>query len=72
MRGKRGALCQEDGDGYGKVFKDGMPNDLSLGATSKCGKFHGQGSLVHYSPQGCERVGHNLMTKTVTTKGLSG
>ena len=27
------------------------------------GKFHGQRSLVGYSPRGCKRVGHNLATK---------
>ena len=27
------------------------------------GEFHGQRSLAGYSPQGCQRVGHNLMTK---------
>ena len=27
------------------------------------GKFHGQRSLVGYSPQGCKKVGHNLATK---------
>ena len=27
------------------------------------GKFHGQRSLVGYSPLGCKRVGHDLATK---------
>ena len=27
------------------------------------GKFHGQRSLVGYSPWDCERVGHNLATE---------
>ena len=30
--GEKSAFCQGGGDGYGKVFKDGMPNDLSLGS----------------------------------------
>ena len=32
------------------------------------GKSHGQRSLASYSPWGCKRIGHNLMT-TITTTG---
>ena len=31
------------------------------------GEFHGQRSLVGYSPQGCKRVGHDLATKQQNT-----
>ena len=35
------------------------------------GKFHGQRSLVSYSPWGSKRVGHNLATKQQHVKGAS-
>ena len=35
------------------------------------GKSHGQRSLVHYSPWSHKRVGHNLVTTTITTKVLT-
>ena len=32
------------------------------------GKFHGQRSLVGFSPWGCKNVGHDLVTKEQLTK----
>ena len=52
--------CRKCGFGpwWGRYPGEGNGNPLQYS-----GKPHGQRSLVSYSPWGCKRVGHNLVTK---------
>ena len=45
----------------GSARSPGVGNDNLLHILA--GKFLGQRNLVGYSPWGCKRVGHNLMTQ---------
>ena len=49
--------------GLGRSPGEGNGNPLPV---FLLGEFHGQRSLVDYSPSGCRRVGHNRATKQQT------
>ena len=46
--------------GWGRFSREGNGNPLQLFLPRKS---HGQRRLEGYSPRGCKRVGHNLITK---------
>ena len=43
--------------------KDPLEKEISTHSSILAGKSHGQRSLACYSPWGCKRVGHNLVSK---------
>ena len=43
--------------------KDPLEKEISTHSSILAGKSHGQRSLACYSPRGCKRVGHNLVSK---------
>ena len=52
--------------------EDPLEKEIATHSLFLSWKFHGQSSLVGYSPWGHKRVGHDLITKHQTTQsGLS-
>ena len=43
--------------------EDPLEKEMATHSVFLPGKFHGQRSLVGYSPWSCKRVGHDLVTK---------
>ena len=44
--------------------EDPLEKEISTQSSILAGKSHGKRSLVCYSPWGCKKVGHNLVSKT--------
>ena len=44
-------------------WDDPLKKEMATHSSILAGKSHGQWSLVGYSPWGCKKVGHDLVTK---------